>query len=187
MPSYLYYRRDDEWVRVEADNYSQITTTTTPEFEGGQCCGDWYNVKGTVDHISQTTGDVNVLTFNIGGVITNRLFGPVRGLVMGVDSTGRDRLFIAASDINCNYLLYTARTASSGRYLANGRISSVTQLNSPPRDCGNPASQSTCETTFTLNGLTVLALPTCPEVTNGQDDCSDCCAQLLPIARSITI
>lgn len=43
-----------------------------------------------------------------------------------------------------------------------------------------------CKTTFTLNGSTVLMLDTCPDVISG-DSCSECCSELVAIARQIQI
>lgn len=167
MSNYLYYRQGDEWVRVEADDYAQETSSTP-----GQCSGN-YRLA------------VNVTWTGFGQTQTRRLEagGGYRGPLTN---------FRVQTSPNGQKLEWYVDTVSNGTVL----IGSVFYDRGTPYsgdfdpfyfggddNCG----AESCITTFTLGGSVVLTLDDCPEVTGGPHDCSDCCRQHLPVMRSLSL
>lgn len=205
MDSYLYYRRGDEWVRVSADSYDQ-----TPENIPGQCVDVRYRVTiraaafrpdGTV-RVAATDLPINcfgpigtVIGFNDLRPTGSRAVGvllPCNGVIdsqTSSDVATAERLGYTGTRGNATRP--TGFVVAGIRYLTSGggltgvttQVISVTAVRQDglPDDCG-----SRCTTKFYRNDSLTLELPDCPEVTNGRG-CSDCCAELLPLARSIRI
>lgn len=177
MEKYLYYKRGDEWVRVKADAYSLEYQNDPTTFNGGQCVVE-YRVLFTVDQLNSTGGYVNTLVDRSIGQFVK---GPIYEVKISNDkkrviSIGPNGTSASFSSVNSTYTF------------SNLRNIKVSRRDGLPDSCGNSPGQGagTCSTIFKLNGSTVLTLGTCPEITNGRG-CSDCCKELLPIARSITL
>lgn len=177
MQPYLYYRRDDEWVRVAADAYERVTEPS----QGGQCDGQSYAVTWTTVYEitrGRFAGEVRETT------LTDFATGPVEGPMLQPSNPTQRSGYIAANHPN-------GRWFSPNRFvdyviLRLRDISIVPRFPDSYVSC--PAdSEGTCSTVFTLNGNEVLTLGSCPEVTTGPNGCRNCCRELLPIARSITV
>ncbi len=209
MPSYLYYRRGGEWVRVNADSFTQV-----PQPGGLGQCSDSYTLSVTFNGTRVSTnaflGPFTRTTATATGPITgivgvNPNLGSLQGgYVWGVrfragNLTGASwpsgvyvspnsslgvQLGVSATDPYKTGFL--SGNGGGGGFIVNPiNITNVsyTRLNGQADNCGVP----TCQTIFKLGNSTVLTLSTCPEISEGPNACSDCCAQLLPIARSISI
>lgn len=165
MDSYLYYKRGEEWVRVNADSYS----TETEPSEGGQC-PTFYGY----------TINFGYLRF---GVTTQRQI--VRNCTSSQRFLGPMSLVWTSKTISVQNptqtLLLLSAVGTSDTITSASITYAICGLE--PDNCGPPGA---CKTLFQLNGSTVLTLNECPEVME-RDSCSDCCAELLPIARRISI
>lgn len=198
MPSYLYYRRGDEWVRVNADAF----TTQTDRPANGYCSGTFYIVEAVGQAIyrpgvsgetiytcywrSSTLQQSAAVIGPVGEIVTPFVqvgglsgFGPplqirdgtpnIKGMSAYDNSFGRNRLFQSGNN--------RTLSATITKITPNGGLD-----NCPPP----PGSPSGCTTIFTLNGAETLRINTCPEITDGRG-CTDCCSEVLPLIRSIRI
>ncbi len=194
---YLYYRCGDEWVRVPADTFTQ----ETGEGEPGLCPGTYYYVKATAQ-AEYYRGSVVFETYEayyesraVAGQ-TGTPLGPLNGLNTPFTSVGGNYFYgppLAGKDASRNglYVFFAIGNNKDNQRdwrRANNRVVSavITSIESVdgPDDCGEGGA---CITKFYRGETLVLTLEECPEVTNGREDCSDCCRQRLPIARAITV
>ncbi len=178
MESYLYYKRGDEWVRVNADRYSREQVTIGGEYPpvpGGQCVAT-YRVK--VRRSSRLSGPGPIETVDIAGPIEERV-GPYTG-----PENDRRRVHGLFDRFNRN------RIGSNNEELINPITFiwiSVDRKDGLPDNCGDgPGSETECHTKFYKDDSLVLSLSSCPEVTSGRG-CSECCQELLPMIRSLHI
>lgn len=178
MESYLYYKRDAEWVRVIADSYAREYASQPASFSGGQCAID-YRVFVTYDRYYKGRLDRE------GDTRTSpRYFrGPIRRIWHDIDAS-RD-IKIDHGNSSTNILV---DSLSSPTTFKNIRNVFVTPRSGGPDNCGNVPGygQGECSTVFTRGDQQVLTLTACPEVTDGRG-CDSCCRQLLTIAKAIKI
>jgi hypothetical protein len=174
---YLYYRRNDEWVRVQADSYERQYQSDPTYFTGGQCVAE-YSVIFTVDQYTSAGVYVNTLIDRALGQFAD---GPISDVSL-TDANKRVRVYDRLGS-------KVFQLTNSNNYMLNLRNVKVSRRNGVADNCGNTAGSTTgdCSTVFKLaSGATVLTLPSCPEITDGKG-CSECCRELLPLARSIAI
>ncbi len=173
MPRYFYYRRGEEWVRVLADSFTQGPPPSAP----GQC----ENV-GYVGLVEYTRGDGLVQVAGTGAV-----WGPVTGVFL-YPLTGGNNVFIGCHGsyygAYSSEVVYLFVVQDGATNYTHAEIIQLYRIDGLPDDC---AAAGGCQTEFFLNGNSVLVIPTCPEVLDSseENECSDCCRQLLPLARSI--
>lgn len=182
MTDYLYYRRGEEWVRVDADRYERITKPgSSAGFSGGQCVIGYFvfytysaNFQGT------PRGGSGNVAFGEGPIIGMEIeYGP-----SNIDTAPNLGCYIYLNDSTGRNVV-----ASFGGYNWQGQptvqIDSIRRRDNQPDNCGDPPSTpATCETEFYRSGNLVLTLPDCPEITDGRG-CSACCSDLLPILQGI--
>lgn len=198
MPSYLYYQRGDEWVRVNADSFTQGSSGPT----NGYCAGTYYIVEavGQCIYREGLSGQIIYTCYwrssifqqtaavigPVGAIVTPFVqvgglsgFGPainirdgtpnIKGMNAYNNSLGKNRQFQSGNNRTLN--------ASITKITANGGLD-----NCPPP----PGSAGACQTIFRLNGAITLTLQSCPAITDGRG-CSDCCSEILPLIRSLRI
>ncbi len=177
MVSYLYYRRGDEWVRVNADSYEQITESGPPPSPTGNCSTK-YRVFATY---TVTSRSGKYLHTREDWPISSTVPGPVTGVA--IENEGR---IVAVYNANG---LYAGRSVSSGSVRASELLGvKHTRIDGLPDDCpppGNGGDSGECSTVFSLEGSEVLTLDHCPEIT--ENSCRDCCSELLNLARRIRV
>ncbi|KPQ34611.1 MAG: hypothetical protein HLUCCA11_13945 [Phormidesmis priestleyi Ana] len=170
MNTYFYNDGERE-VRVEADSYQQISTSGN--FGGGQCPVD-YRLTYTVDQYNSSGGYVNTLL--------NRLFSSfIRGPIVAIYLRADKRQLLVEQS---NGLIRSQGLPTSTNYMDNLRDITLTRRDGLPDNCGSLSGG--CETEFFRNGAIFFTLDSCPPIREG-DDCASCCAELLPIARTIRV
>jgi hypothetical protein len=185
--SFLYYRRGDEWVRVDADAYSQVTSGSVGEcptlydvYVTAICEYYPFNGSGTIQYLGHYTGQISgplsEITFLIPGVLVG---GMASFLVPGLDyaRNGTPVGGLFGSDP-----LNTPKNRGNNLLTGPWEYQSITRVDGLPDDCGAGG----CQTIFTAGGVEVLRLNECPEITDGRE-CSDCCREILPLLRAIRI
>ena len=177
MSAPLYYRRGEDWIRVNADSYTQALGPGSG-FLGGQCVGIRYRIVVSYDNYLRGTFSKRDTR-----ILSSSYLGKIQGVRIDYSSVTSQIIVLHDNrETRADY------ESTSNTQWYNIRIESVTRLAGLPDDCGNGPDYvpGGCVTTFTLNGSTVLTLNSCPEVTNG-NECRHCCKELLPIARRIDV
>lgn len=207
MADYLYYRREDEWVRVDADTFTQELESTA-----GQGQGVFYRVDVVISAYQPSSGR----TFGPRNMATG-VYGPVvrvmGGNVYYPQNDSSTLGFVVAGHGNpARYSFFEESGAGYFGYAYSSGVRSyqpeVTARFVPALGGGGGLSDvivnlddvaisridglpdqggETCKTKFYRNGALVLTLNECPDVIDGPHDCSECCSQLLAIARNITV
>ena len=174
--SYFYYKRGEEWVRVRADSYSREYQSDPAAFEGGQCATA-YSIFATVDVWYKG----KILTV---GQEENTGRRPITGPIVRVFIREDEKGILAQrSDGGFGSVGRFQEFGTTFRNLRNVRL---VRVDAKPDNCGSLPSTGPCSTEFRLNNSVVLALNSCPEITDGRG-CSECCRELLPIIRSLHI
>jgi hypothetical protein len=162
--SYLYYDRNGEWVRVNADAYSRIVSGAPL----GQC-STIYRVTFKATYFRSFNRTLN-FTFN-------NLNGPLTGFEAYIQNGN------CWARVRANGAWVNNNSGISGNSVVQQPFDIViTRSDGQPDNCG----VGSCQTRFTLNGQQTLTLPTCPEISDGRG-CRDCCRELLPLLRSIHV
>lgn len=177
MTDYLYYRRGEEWARVTSDSYSRKSNSNPLYYPGGQCLVD-YRIFFTVDQINDKGVYVNTLV--------DRSIGQfVKGPIWSVEIRDEKRRVIS---IGPNGITATFRPVNSTYTLMNLRNIKIPRRDGLADSCGDSPYliAGDCQTIFKKNGSAVLTLDSCPEVSDGRG-CSECCGQLVAIAKQIKI
>lgn len=204
---YLYYAQGEEWVRITADAYEQNSSIS-----GGQCTEVTYDVVITVTSTNTRNGTrtetrgfrydgpIELITLYIDRPRPSNATWYTNVIIKAGRAYFNDGSFANGTLVRAGY---TYVRESDGRtfadpdyqawifnnaFFSDPPTATIDNVQIIPRDgavddCGDGG----CTTTFFLNGDPVLTLDDCPEVTNGRNDCADCCAQLLPIARAIRV
>ena len=229
MPDYLYYKRGEEWVRVNADTYSQEYVSDPTYFPGGKCEGkdDWYSGSWNWEFIQSDAGrlfwrsvgyrfekvlapiDIEIdtasvrprarLTYflldsdgeKVNSASSWKFFNFAREFSRGGDGRPRSIYFCRGVTSSNSFVGQDAVIRTYPIYGTFSRDSedmskSYPLTDAPPDNCGSNSSPGDCQTIFKLNGATVLILPDCPDVTKNTG-CSECCRELLPMLRDISV
>lgn len=178
MADYLYYRRSEEWVQVQADSYERISS----DGPTGQCPGILYRITFTQNFVYTQFGSNYQENIQGSAVRTIDRRGPIAGPIHYFEGQiAYVDIFIGPNQARINWNVRSGRRFVVTDSLPPTNISMVPLEDLPP-EC----QSSSCETSFTLNGSETLRLSHCPEITNGRG-CSDCCRELLPLLRSLHI
>ena len=176
MPDYLYYRRGDEWVRVDADSYERKHESDPNYTPLGKCENVRYNVGYYIYYIYAYGGAERRVYVYWSGV-----YGPITKIDAGADGV------VYGAIKTRDGVLTSVKAQDGAGVLRFPEELYIARFDGGPDNCGDPnGGVGKCTTVFKRNGSIVLALDSCPDVTNG-DECADCCKELLPMARSITI
>ena len=181
-------------MRVNADRFTQITQPSKP----GQAAGVYYLVEATAYHLNVISGRFfsNYTTYYRSQAFLNHntALGPLKGLELSQPAGGYTGLGLPLAGLDSSqdgYYIFNPYANDRGNrtdwsrtdnYMESAQVTSVTVLSGTEPIGGTPGP---CETKFYKNNVLVLTLAGCPEVTNGKG-CSDCCGELLTLARSIT-
>jgi hypothetical protein len=193
MSRYFYYSRDDEWVRVLADSYTQSEPPPSP----GNCsvAYDW-SLNCTA--IAYPFSGEPAFTYESQQYI--RIVGPLTQysfLLPGVVSGGMGSFQAPSLEIKLGGVVvdafFPSDPSGTRKNRANNQLigpisnQTITRVDAQPDNCS--VGGGGCQTRFFVDGLQILGLDSCPEIRDSADDgqCSDCCSQLLSIARSISI
>lgn len=195
MEKYLYYERGEEWVRVNADSYSQGAPAGGGRPKGGKCPGQqyeviWYITDYEFDQIRNVVTRAP-RTYNRNGFVIG---GNWKGPTLEFNPTppgayvGNSYTWLRKNDGSAIIGYYV------GGQTATNRVTEVTDyglVSIKPRYPNSyvPCAaddEGSCETVFKLSGLTVLTLDSCPKITKG-DGCGECCRQLLPLIKTLHV
>lgn len=181
MENYLYYERDDEWVRVDADNYTQqpkVAQTSVIPSSTGQC-PTLYQLTIRFEGLGIRGWEEYPRNVSI------RAFGPIEGKVTVIPGTyGQQGVRATINSTGESQPTLIVNEPPFGYWDARNFRITARREDGQPDNCDAPAEG--CETRFYRDGNLVLTLDNCPAITNGQG-CQECCRELLPAMRSLTI
>jgi hypothetical protein len=196
MSRYFYYRRNDEWVRVLADSYTQGSPPPSP----GECPTTY---RWSFDCLCKVYPSSGSPPYTYLGSYYQLVYGPISQYQLVLPGTlvgGMQDFQAAPLEYSLNGVVTGGFQTSDPNYTYKNRSNNIvigpvsnlviTRLDGQADNCssgGGGGGGGACQTRFFLSGVQVLGLDSCPEVLDSADDCSDCCRLLLPIARAISI